>query len=416
MQTCPTRLFQCICTLLLISTISQAQPQWIWHQDMEANPEKVYFEKTVHIEADVLRTMLMVATSGSWEVFVNDQLVANGTDWKVPTFNPLSNYLVTGKNTIRVACNNTNDVAGFIASLTIEYYDKKPVKIFSDSSWRVKIAGIAGDTKARKVFNYGQGPWGKVFEKTNHRSQPQTGASNQKTLPGFNMEKIYEVDKQTKGSWVGMTVDDRGRLITCDQYGHFYRVDVKGDVSVEQLNIALVGAHGVLYAFDSLYIVINEHKDKEKRGIYRLQDTTGDDQFDQVTLIKKIYAGGEHGIHSLVVAPDGQSIYFAAGNHSVLPDDIRISGSGHWQEDLITKRLFAPNGHATGIRAPGGFVLRFNPDGSDMVMIAHGFRNQFDLAFDQRGELFTFDADMELDFGTPWYRPTRVNHGAPSWP
>ena len=26
------------------------------------------------------------------------------------------------------------------------------------------------------------------------------------------------------------------------------------------------------------------------------------------------------------------------------------------------------------------------------------------------GDLFTYDADMEYDFNTPWYRPTRINH------
>ena len=41
---------------------------------------------------------------------------------------------------------------------------------------------------------------------------------------------------------------------------------------------------------------------------------------------------------------------------------------------------------------------------------ASGFRNIFDAAFNRDGELFTYDADMEYDFNTPWYRPTRINH------
>ena len=32
------------------------------------------------------------------------------------------------------------------------------------------------------------------------------------------------------------------------------------------------------------------------------------------------------------------------------------------------------------------------------------------MAFNADGELFVYDADMEWDFGSPWYRPTRVNH------
>ena len=39
-----------------------------------------------------------------------------------------------------------------------------------------------------------------------------------------------------------------------------------------------------------------------------------------------------------------------------------------------------------------------------------GFRNIFDAAFNHDGELFTYDADMEYDFNTSWYRPTRICH------
>jgi putative heme-binding domain-containing protein len=42
-----------------------------------------------------------------------------------------------------------------------------------------------------------------------------------------------------------------------------------------------------------------------------------------------------------------------------------------------------------------------------------GFRNAYDFDFSPDGELFTFDSDMEWDWGLPWYRPTRVNHCVP---
>ena len=37
-----------------------------------------------------------------------------------------------------------------------------------------------------------------------------------------------------------------------------------------------------------------------------------------------------------------------------------------------------------------------------------GFRNEYDAAFNRDGDLFTYDADMEWDINTPWYRPTRI--------
>ena len=60
--------------------------------------------------------------------------------------------------------------------------------------------------------------------------------------------------------------------------------------------------------------------------------------------------------------------------------------------------------------APGGWIAQVSPDGQDWQLVANGFRNEYDIAFSPEGELFTYDADMEWDVGSPWYRPTRVNH------
>ena len=60
------------------------------------------------------------------------------------------------------------------------------------------------------------------------------------------------------------------------------------------------------------------------------------------------------------------------------------------------------------VMAPGGWVAKTDPDGKSWELITSGFRNQYDAAFNKEGALFTFDADMEWDFGVPWYRPTRV--------
>ncbi len=48
------------------------------------------------------------------------------------------------------------------------------------------------------------------------------------------------------------------------------------------------------------------------------------------------------------------------------------------------------------------------PDGKQWELFSVGYRNQYDAAYNRAGDLFTYDADMEWDFNTPWYRPTRV--------
>jgi glucose/arabinose dehydrogenase len=120
--------------------------------------------------------------------------------------------------------------------------------------------------------------------------------------------------------------------------------------------------------------------------------------------------GGEHGPHAIIPGPDGR-LYLCAGNQTDLPEKIdRSRVPRHWSEDHMLGRMPDGRGFMANRLAPGGFILSFKPDGSDVELVSTGFRNQYDIAFNPLGDLFTYDADMEWDIGTPWYRPTRVNH------
>jgi putative heme-binding domain-containing protein len=246
-------------------------------------------------------------------------------------------------------------------------------------------------------------------------AEPATDPAAFKTPPGFRVELLYSVPKTQHGSWVSMTVDTRGRLITCDQYGGLYRVTPPAagsdaGIQIESIAADIGEAQGLLYAFDSLYIMVNRGG-KYASGLYRLRDTNQDDRFDKLEVLKLLQGGGEHGPHAIVPAPDGQSLYVVAGNNTRLPDDVvRHRLPANWGEDQLLPRQPCSNGHNTGVLAPGGWVCRIGPDGQNWELVAAGFRNPYDLAFHRHGELFTFDADMEMDVGTPWYRPTRVCH------
>ncbi|QHT67482.1 c-type cytochrome [Rhodocytophaga rosea] len=252
-----------------------------------------------------------------------------------------------------------------------------------------------------------------------------------KSMEGFRIEHLYSPSENEQGSWVAMTFDDKGRMITSDQYGALYRLQLPpiGDSSkpkVEKLAIgqvadSIVGmgyAQGLLYAFNSLYVMVNsrgtaerENKEFDKlSGFYRLEDTDGNDQFDKVTELKQLKGEGEHGPHSIKLSPDGKSLYVIAGNHTDVPPMEAHRLPTNWQEDNIFPLIKDPRGHANDRMAPGGWIAKVDPNTNKWELIAAGFRNAFDIAFDERGELFAYDADMEWDFGMPWYRPTRINH------
>lgn len=241
-----------------------------------------------------------------------------------------------------------------------------------------------------------------------------TPVADIKVLDGFHVELLYSVPGTEMGSWVSMTTDPRGRLIVSDQYGKLYRVTpppvgTTQQIQIEPIDVEIGMAQGLLHAFDSLYVMVNG-TDKDKQGLYRVTDTNGDDKYDTVEYLRKLNGGGEHGPHAIVLAPDGKSLYVCAGNHT-LPTDFAASRVPRvWQEDQLLPRMWDAGGHAVGILAPGGWIAKVSPDGRDWELVASGFRNEYDIAFSPSGELFTYDADMEWDVGSPWYRPTRVNH------
>ena len=164
----------------------------------------------------------------------------------------------------------------------------------------------------------------------------------------------------------------------------------------------------MLVAFDSLYV---SGSGSQGVGLYRLRDTDGDDQYDQVTHLKEIRGGGEHGPHGLRLTPDGKSIMLVAGNHTLPPEGFQSSlVPKNWGEDQLLPRQWDANGHARGILAPGGWIARTDPDGKTWEIFSSGYRNSYDIAFNAEGDLFAYDSDMEWDMGMPWYRPTRAVH------
>ncbi len=276
-------------------------------------------------------------------------------------------------------------------------------------------------------------------------AQRNATAPDKIRLPdGFKIELLYSVPRDEQGSWVAMCRDDKNRFIVSDQYGGLYRFPVPGPgkplnpETIEPITYAAdapakkrgkkqaavipkktkpinstlpqIGhAQGLCYAFGSLYVVVNSRSSATGSGVFRLLDTNGDDHFDKVVTIKKLEAtGGEHGPHAILPSPDGKHLYVVMGNQTQLPADYSHSRPPElWAEDQLLPSL---QHFMKGVVAPRGHIAQIDPEGKTWEIIATGFRNQYDAACNREGELFTYDADMEWDLNTPWYRPTRVNH------
>lgn len=404
--------------LLLVTATAAAAPKWVWLSKKALNNEQVTFRHRFDLPHNAHFASLEITCDNGAKVYLNGELVATNPDWQFPTKVDATKFIKPAEtNELRVEASNKGGTAALVARLTVRLANMQELLFETSEAWEASPAGKDEWRPAVAIADYGSGPWGKALEAK--AAKPGKGgtaiAAEDITVPeGFQVDQLYVVPKDAQGSWVALTVDPRGRLIACDQYGGLYRMDLPPveeakPLLPEPLQVAIGKAHGLLHAFDSLYVMVNE--DRPNNGLYRLRDTTGDDQYDKVEKLVTMDGGGEHGLHSMAVSPDGNRIFFNGGNHTHLPDELSRSRPAElWAEDHLLPRMWDANGHARGTLAPGGFIASMNPDGTDVELYCHGFRNEFDIAFNAAGDLFTYDADMEWDIGTPWYRPTRVNH------
>ena len=229
-------------------------------------------------------------------------------------------------------------------------------------------------------------------------------------IPGFKVDLLRTATK-AEGSWVSLEFDGQGRLLIGREGPGILRLTLPrrrlGRTHVEVVNDELNECRGLLWAHGSLYANANNSK-----GFYRLRDTTGDDQFDEVTLLRKTGGGVGHGRNSIALGPDG-FIYLTHGNDVLLPEGFKPTPAStyrNYRRDQLLPCEWNRVMFNKGVEPPAGHVIRTDQDGERWDMIAGGFRNPYGLAFNPDGELFVFDADMEWDEGSPWYRPTRVNH------
>src|SRR3954468_11689583 len=239
-----------------------------------------------------------------------------------------------------------------------------------------------------------------------------TTAENLTVLPGFKVELIKSSDAAVEGSWVSMTVDNKGRLVISPQGKEpilRLTLDASGHIAKkETIDLPITSAMGLLYHNGNLYV---NGVGKEGYNMYLLRDTDNDDKYDSIELIRRWVGGnGEHGAHGIVLGPDNL-LYVVCGNFVDVPKDILpTSPHKNYADDLVLKRAEDGNGFGANRKPPGGFVIRMDLAGKNAELYASGQRNTYDIGFNPQGELFGFDSDMEWDWGMPWSRPIRAFH------
>jgi putative heme-binding domain-containing protein len=398
--------------------------QWIWVKGAGTSNDHFYFRKTFDIQggAKALKgSMLTASCDNNLIVTLNGKVVARSSEWQQPAKAPVHSLLKPKGNVIAIEGWNAGGQAALYAKIEIQLGKKKKQVITTDASWQVSTKKVKGWTqasfdakswpKAVSIGKMGMQPWGNVLSGAAGGGRPAKANQDVRAPEGFKVESIYTVPKGEQGSWVSLTVDGKGDLIAADQGGKgLYRIKLpalgsEDEAKVSKIPVDISNAHGMVWAFNSLYV----NRNGSGSGLWRVTDSDGDGELDKSEQLIKLAGGGEHGPHAVVVTEDGKGLYFIGGNHTNIPSDLTGSRMTlNWGEDLLLPRQWDARGHARGKLAPGGWVCRVSPDGKQRVLYSTGYRNQYDIALNREGDIFTFDSDMEWDLGSPWYRPTRV--------
>lgn len=412
-----------VCLNFVISPSAPAAdlptPKWVWTDAESPRSREAFFRRTFDVTGEVTAAELTgVADFCRIDLYLNGERVGEIADFSPKFQIDVTDQIGSGRNVLAVGARSHAGPAAIALRLRLKFRDGSEQFYITDEDWRANSTASADWNRTKpsaadwpKAVELGElasEPWGdhadtlsinELDDYTQWKQaleQPEgTAPTNFFVLPGFRIDLVHSAQPE-EGSWISLAFDPQGRVVIAREDSGLLRLTLNAEnsksISVETINETLKECRGLLFAHDGLYANANNSK-----GLYRLRDTNGDDQFNEVKLLRETPGEKGHGRNDLAFGPDG-AIYAIHGDSVETPEDIpsRLSP-------------FRQNSH------PGrrGFVMRSDPDGNHMEIVTSGLRNPYGIDFNVDGEMFTYDADAEYDMGAPWYRPTRVLHLLP---
>lgn len=406
--------------------------QWIWtpeHPRGQATEGDCYFRKTMQL-GSVEQATVTITADDQYELFINGRKIGTGNSIRQMEQYDVSGLLVRGRNVIGVRVTNLSPGPAALAARVLvqpKESNAHPAdwqSYSTDDSWRTSLevdrewaSSVASDSlwKPAQVFGIlgKTAPWDRREE-----ASPTATSENQRfrISSEFAVQEILGDD--VTGSLVNMAFNEFGHVIAAQERGPLlllYDSDKDGMVDKKRDYCDLVqGIQGILPLNGDVFVT---GLGPEGYGVYRLLDKDRNGALEEAQKIVSFKGElSEHGAHGLTLGPDGR-IYCVLGNHVSFEGEFAESSplKVSYEGDLVGPRYEDPGGHAAGIKAPGGTVIRFDAEGRSVELVAGGLRNAYDLAFHPNGRLYVHDSDMESDEGSAWYRPTslyEVSEGA----
>ena len=460
------------CLLSFPGTVSAQTIYEIWRpqsdQGSVRSGEVCVFRKKMSL-IDPVEASVYVVASGRYELFVNGNLAGSSQDAGGTGKHQVADFLTSGVNLLAIKVEHADATSPMMALKfrVREDGEQRWRSLTTDDSWIVHT-GETDDWTKRYV---NEREWGKAqlikparFERgrivvENRRTSPfklasssrqvnrsqnpgdqvsQNGGSSagrqtekkpiqlkstkKKIVVTKDVEKRFKTDPEFKieevmtdgetGSVIAMAFNEFGELVLSQEGGPLMAADVtKEPGNPERIRVLcdeVNTCQGILPLNGKMFVT---GKGPNGVGLYRLTDTDRDGVFNVDEMLFKFKGGlSEHGPHAIRLGPDGM-LYVIIGNASgVVASTAATSPYANEYEGDLIPRVEDPGGHAIGVKAPGGTVIRTNMAGDLVEVVCGGVRNAYDFVFDQYGELFLHDSDLETNVGMAWYRPTRIYH------
>jgi len=254
--------------------------------------------------------------------------------------------------------------------------------------------------------------FGAPVHAADHEYGPEAAASS---LKEFTVAKGLEVTVFASEPMVrnptDMDIDERGRVWVTE--GVNYRSsfqswgvlqpagdrivileDTKGDGMADKETTFYQGTD--INAALGICVLGNKVIVSSSPNVFLFTDTNGDGKADTKEILFSGIGGfdHDHGVHAFTFGPDGK-LYFNFGNE------------GHQLKDKDGKPVVDLDGNLvnnSGKPYRMGMIFRCDPDGSHVEVLAHNFRNNYEVAVDSFGTLWQSDND---DDGN---RSVRINY------
>ncbi|MBI5800973.1 MAG: hypothetical protein HZA92_09665 [Verrucomicrobia bacterium] len=404
-------------------------PEWISDTRAQTN-QPVFLLRQFTAPTPLLKSVLLGACEGRMEVVLNGRPVGEISGATNTTGFDVTGLLRPGTNTIGLRAVNPAGPVKVAVLLELNADLARQSWVTSDTNWLAQPRGttnapqpaisVGGWQPARSLGRVDADAKANPFApdkmvdaynswKLARAGTPATDPSTFTLLPGFKAELVRSALPE-EGSWIALAFDPQGRLTLAREKKGLLRLslDSAGVSKVEVINDTLLECRGLLYAHGALYANANNSK-----TLVRLRDTQGTGQFDETNELLKTEGGVGHGRNHLKLGPDGW-LWIAHGNNVHLPKNLSTNSPlRNFAHDRLIPCPWDAGMFDGDVLLPAGHILRMKPDGSEVQLWAGGLRNPLDVAFNEHGDLFTFDADMERDVGCPWYMPNRVLHIVP---